>query len=156
MTVEFRNDSSAPVDEADLIALAGHVMRQLRMHPDAELSVVCVEPAAIAVLHEEYLDEPGATDVMSFPMDELSPGKPGGALVEGMLGDVVLCPSVAQQQAAAAGHTAGHELRILLAHGILHLLGYDHADPAEEAEMFGLQRSLVADYERRAAGSDDE
>ena len=153
MTVEFSNETPRAVDAQDLVALAEFVMAQLLLHPEAELSVVCVEPAAIAVLHEQYLHEPGPTDVMSFPMDELSPGRPGESQPQGLLGDVVLCPQVAAEQAVAAGHQAAHELRILLTHGILHLLGYDHAEPADEAEMFGLQRSLVLRYERQASES---
>ena len=147
MTIDFRNDCDQAVDEADLVRLAGFVMDRLHLHPQAELSIACVAPDVIALLHEEYLDEPGATDVMSFPMDELRPGDPDGPAPQGVLGDVVLCPAVAAEQALAAGHSTGHELRILLTHGILHLLGYDHADPAQEAAMFALQRSLVQSYE---------
>ena len=154
MTVEVLNQSSAVVDEREMVALAGFVMDRMGMHPQAELSIACVEPHEIADLHVEWLDEPGPTDVMSFPMDELRPGEPGGPLVEGVLGDVVLCPAVAAAQAQAAGHSTGHELRILLAHGILHLLGYDHAEPEDEAEMFGLQRSLVAEFEAQAGRGD--
>ncbi len=147
MSVELLNETSAPVDEADLVALAGFVMGRLGMADDAELSVAFVDPDDMAVLHQEWLDEPGPTDVMSFPMDELLPGEPGGPPVTGVLGDVVLCYDVARQQAGAAGHSTEHELRILLTHGILHLLGYDHADPPDEARMFGLQQALVADFE---------
>lgn len=150
MSIDFANESQAAVAADDLIGLAAFVMRSMHLAATAELSVVCVDPSEIAVLHEEWLAEPGPTDVLSFPMDELRPGTPDQP-AEGLLGDVALCPQVAAQQAAAAGHSAEHELRILLAHGILHLLGYDHAEPAEEAEMFGLQRSLVAQYEAGAA-----
>lgn len=150
MSVDFSNDCDREVDESDLTALAVFVMEQLRIDADAELSIVCVTPEAIAVLHEEYLDEPGPTDVMSFPMDELRPGEPGQPRPTGILGDVVLCPQFAQVQALAAGHGLHHELRILLTHGILHLLGFDHAEPAEEAAMFALQRSLVQQYETLA------
>ena len=148
MTVELRNESAEPVDEEGLRALAVFAMRRLHLHPDTELSVVCVTPDVIAELHEQWLDEPGPTDVLSFPMDELRPGEPDRQTGPGILGDVVLCPVVAQQQAVAAGRDPGHEQRILLAHGILHLLGYDHVEPEEEAAMFSLQRSLVADFER--------
>jgi probable rRNA maturation factor len=151
MTVDFRNDCAAAVDEDDLVALAAFVMDRMLLHPQAELSISCVEPEAIAVLHEDYLDEPGPTDVMSFPMDELRPGDSDGSRPEGILGDVVLCPSVAAAQAEAAGHSAAHEMRILLTHGILHLLGYDHVELPDEAEMFALQRSLVQQYEARGA-----
>ena len=63
-----------------------------------------------------------------------------------MLGDIVLCPSVAQQQAAEAGHTGVEEMLLLTTHGILHLLGFDHAEPEEEREMFELQRQLLLTF----------
>lgn len=148
MTVEVLNETSDPVDLTELVALAEAVLADQRIHPAAELSVVCVDPDAMAELHLEWMDEPGPTDVLSFPMDELRPGKPGQQLPEGLLGDVVLCPAVAAEQAAARGHSTAHELRILLAHGILHLLGYDHAEPAEEAEMFALQLAIVTRFEQ--------
>ena len=147
MTIEFADESEGGADGADLVRLARFVMDRQHLAPDAELSVLCVAPERMAELHVQWMDEPGPTDVLSFPMDELRPGAPGGPPVEGILGDVVLCPAVADEQAAAAGHSPEHELRILLAHGILHLLGYDHAEPAEEAAMFALQRALVEQYE---------
>ena len=147
MTVEVLNETAARVDDTELAALAVFVMGRLGMADDAELSVAFVDPDDMAALHQEWLDEPGPTDVMSFPMDELRPGEPDGPPVTGVLGDVVLCHEVARQQAAAAGHSTEHELRILLTHGILHLLGYDHAEPDDEAQMFALQQALVADFE---------
>lgn len=150
MTIEFADESGAAVDGADLLGLARFVMDAQHLAADAELSVLCVDPDRMTELHVQWMDEPGPTDVLSFPMDELRPGSPDAPPVSGMLGDVVLCPVVAADQAKAAGHSAEHELRILLAHGILHLLGYDHAEPAEEAVMFALQRGLVERYE--AAG----
>jgi probable rRNA maturation factor len=92
------------------------------------------------------MDEPGPTDVLSFPMDELRPTPDGGEPVPGLLGDVVLCPEVAAQQAKAAGHSTEAELHLLTTHGILHLLGYDHAEPDEEKEMFGLQKKILAEW----------
>jgi probable rRNA maturation factor len=147
VTIEFADESAAGVDADDLVRLARYVMDRQHLAQDAELSVVCVAPDRMADLHVQWMDEPGPTDVLSFPMDEVRPGDPAGPPAAGMLGDVVLCPAIAAEQAAAAGHSAEHELRILLAHGILHLLGYDHAEPAEEAVMFALQRSMVEQYE---------
>jgi probable rRNA maturation factor len=147
MTVEVLNETAVRVDDSELMALAEYVMARLGMARDAELSVAFVDPDDMALLHQEWLDEPGPTDVMSFPMDELRPADPGGPPVTGVLGDVVLCYEIARQQASAAGHSTEHELRILLTHGILHLLGYDHAEPEDEARMFGLQTALVADFE---------
>jgi probable rRNA maturation factor len=97
------------------------------------------------------MDEPGPTDVLSFPMDELRPPRDRDEPPEpGVLGDVVLCPQVAARQAAQAGHSAQEELDLLTTHGILHLLGYDHAEPAEEREMFGLQGELLTAWRERA------
>jgi probable rRNA maturation factor len=125
----------------------------MRIHPLAELSLVLYDEPAMERLHVQWMDEPGPTDVMSFPMDELRPGSEDRDPEPGLLGDVVLCPPVAERQARDAGHTTEDELHLLTTHGILHLLGYDHAEPAEEAEMFGLQRQLLASWrEQRGAG----
>jgi probable rRNA maturation factor len=97
-------------------------------------------------LHVKWMDEPGPTDVLSFPMDELRPGREGDVTPAGLLGDVVLCPEVAEQQALAAGHSTVEEMLLLTTHGILHLLGYDHAEPEEEKEMFALQRKLLLTF----------
>ncbi|MDH2425095.1 rRNA maturation RNase YbeY [Sphaerisporangium sp. TRM90804] len=149
MSIEVANESGVPVDEAALVKLAGHVLGRMGVHPLAELSVLIVDEAAMSELHERWMGEPGPTDVLAFPMDELRPGA-GGARQEAdvpldpaLLGDVVLCPQVAAKQAAEAGHSAGDELELLCTHGILHLLGYDHAEPEEHAEMFGLQGELL-------------
>lgn len=143
MGIEVNNESGVATDEAEIAALARHVLTSLHIHPRAELSVVLVDEPAIERLHVQWMDEPGPTDVLSFPMDELRPGTEAEETPPGLLGDVVLCPQVARRQARAAGHTMDEELLLLTAHGILHLLGYDHADPAEEREMFGLQRKLL-------------
>ena len=152
------NESGVQVDEATLVALARHVLDEMRVHPLAELSLLLVDEVAMTELHEKWMDEPGPTDVLAFPMDELRPGQlSGGAGDEGgadpgLLGDVVLCPAVARAQARRAGHSMIHELHLLCTHGILHLLGYDHAEPEERKEMFGLQtRLLTAWQEKREA-----
>ena len=146
MSIEVNNESGQGCDEAEIVALARHVLTAMRIHPQAELSVVLVDEDTIATLHEQWMDEPGPTDVLSFPMDELRPGGPDGESDPGLLGDVVLCPQVAARQAVTAGHSTHEELLLLTTHGILHLLGYDHAEPDEEAEMFALQRKLLLTY----------
>ena len=148
MSVEIANESGAQVDERLLADLARHVLDSLRIHPLADLSVLLVEPAAMEQLHVQWLDLPGPTDVMSFPMDELRPTPDGEDPAPGLLGDVVLCPEVAARQAGEAGHSTAAELHLLTTHGILHLLGYDHADPADEREMFALQERLLGQWER--------
>lgn len=146
MSVEMNNESGVAVDVEALQRLAGFVFDALHVHPHTELGITLVDEAAMERLHIEWLHEPGSTDVLSFPMDELRPGRPDAPTPAGLLGDVVLCPQVAAAQAAAADHDTATELIILLTHGILHLLGFDHATPDEEAEMFGLQRELVAAF----------
>src|SRR5947209_6044634 len=118
----------------------------MHVHPQAELSIVLVDEPAMEQLHVQWMDEPGPTDVLSFPMDELRPGVEGEESAPGLLGDVVLCPQVAARQALTARHSTQDELLLLTTHGILHLLGYDHAEPEEEREMFGLQRKLLLEF----------
>ncbi len=145
MSIEVANESGIDVSEEELISVAKFVIGKMDVNPAAELSMVLLDTAAMADLHVRWMDLPGPTDVMSFPMDELEPGgrpdspEPGPS----MLGDIVLCPEFAAKQATDAGHTLGQELALLTVHGVLHLLGYDHSEPDEEKEMFALQRELL-------------
>jgi probable rRNA maturation factor len=147
MSIDIANESGVDVDEAGLAAVARFALDRMRIHPLAELSILLVDEPAMAELHERWMGEPGPTDVLAFPMDELRPPQPGSARDEaadpGLLGDVVLCPQVAAEQAAKAGHGTQDELELLSVHGILHLLGYDHAEPDEHKAMFGLQDQLL-------------
>jgi probable rRNA maturation factor len=131
--VEVANESEIAVDESELAGVCRYVLAEMKVNPLAELSVLCVDTEYMSSLHE-----------LAFPMDELDTARPddpdpGPAL----LGDVVLCPSVAIRQARAAGHTMDDELVLLATHGVLHLLGYDHMEPDEEKEMFALQQKLL-------------
>ncbi|MBN7792318.1 rRNA maturation RNase YbeY [Microbacterium esteraromaticum] len=150
--IEINNESAIDVDETVLQRLTDFNLAQLNVSPDAEVAIVLVDEGAMESLHVQWMDEPGPTDVLSFPMDELRPGTPDNPTAPGLLGDIVLCPQVAESQAQTAGHTLQDELILLTTHGLLHLLGFDHAEPEEEREMFGLQRSLIegfAQVERR-------
>lgn len=146
MTIEINNESGVEVDEAALQRLALFALDLLRVHPDAELAILLVDEAAMEQLHVQWMDEPGPTDVLSFPMDELRPGDEDEVTPAGLLGDLVVCPQVAAAQAEEAGHSVGDELLLLTAHGILHLLGFDHAEPDEEREMFGVQRDILVGF----------
>ncbi len=146
MSIDVLNESGYAVDELELVACARHVLDRMRVHSEADLVLTLVDEAAMEALHRQWMDLPGPTDVMSFPMDELRPGSPGIDPQEGILGDVVLCPSVAERQAQEAGHAAIEELLLLTTHGILHLLGFDHAQEEEKAEMFELQRQLLLTF----------
>ncbi|MEO5744163.1 MAG: rRNA maturation RNase YbeY [Terracoccus sp.] len=146
MSIEINNESAIAVDEAAIQRLAVFALDALHVHPDAELAIVLVDEGAMEQLHVQWMDEPGPTDVLSFPMDELRPGTEDSPTPAGLLGDIVLCPQVAQAQAETAGHPTLSELQLLTTHGILHLLGFDHAEPDEEKEMFGLQREILAGF----------
>lgn len=145
MTIEVANESGVGVDEPALVSVARYALNRMGINALAELSILLIDVPTMTELHVKWMDEPGPTDVMSFPMDELDTARspddagPGPAL----LGDVVLCPDVAAEQAATAGHSLDDELHLLTVHGILHLLGYDHAEREEERAMFRLQNELL-------------
>ncbi len=146
MTIEINNESAIEVDLTRVRSLAEHVIGSLRLHPAVDLGIIFVDEEPMTDLHVKWLDEPGPTDVLSFPMDELRPGSDELISDEGVLGDVVICPQVAIKQAATAGHEPINEMLLLLTHGILHLVGFDHAEPEEEKEMFGLQKELLTAF----------
>ena len=150
MSIEVANESGVAVDESALASVAQHVLAAMQVNPAAELSVMVVTTEVMTELHERWMDEPGPTDVMAFPMDELvdesrRPDAP--EIGPALLGDVVLCPAFAAAQARKAGHGLADELALLTVHGVLHLLGYDHAEPEQEREMFGLQNTLLAQWQ---------
>jgi probable rRNA maturation factor len=146
VSIDVLNETEFALDELELVACARYVMAEMKVHPQADLCLRLVDEDAMETLHVQWMDLPGPTDVMSFPMDELRPGRDEDAPEEGVLGDIVLCPSVAAKQAATAGHATEEELLLLTTHGLLHLLGYDHAEPDEEKEMFELQRQLLLTF----------
>ncbi len=146
MSIEISNETEVVVDEVRVLALATHALDYMKIHRDADLAIAFIDEAAMEVLHVEWMDEPGPTDVLSFPMDELRPGSEGQLTPPGLLGDIVICPQVAAVQAEAAGHPTVNEILLLTTHGILHLLGFDHAEPEEEKEMFGLQRDILESF----------
>ena len=154
MSIDVNNESDFEVSELEISSQAQFILRSLHINPAAELSILLIDEVAMAALHEKFMDEPGSTDVLSFPMDELRAGTSEHPSEEGVLGDVVLCPAVAKRQGEQAGHSTEVELRLLLTHGILHLLGHDHAEPEEHKVMFGLQAHLLAQWEgeRNARG----
>ena len=146
MSIEINNESGVDVDEEAIQRLAVYALDQMHVHPDAELAIVFVDEAAMEQLHVQWMDEPGPTDVLSFPMDELRPGTDDNITPAGLLGDIVVCPQVAIAQAQTAGHSALEEMLLLTTHGILHLLGFDHAEPEDEREMFGIQRDILVGF----------
>ncbi len=149
MPIDINNESGLEADSPGLVRLATFALDQLRIHPLAELSILLVDEDTMSAYHEKYLGEPGPTDVLSFPMDELRPPADDDEPPAGLLGDIVLCPAVTQRQAREHGRSATAEAEYLLVHGLLHLLGYDHAEPDEKAEMFGLNDKIIAGWSER-------
>ena len=150
--IEVTNESGQSIDETRLIRLASFALGELRIHPQADLSILLVDETAMSGYHKKFMDLDGPTDVMSFPMDELRPPGRGERLPMGMLGDIVLCPTVTAAQAAENGRTPSEEQDYLLIHGLLHLLGYDHAELAEKTVMFALNDRIIADWNKHRAG----
>ncbi|MCA1823621.1 MAG: rRNA maturation RNase YbeY [Frankia sp.] len=151
MAVFVANESTTTVDEVRLAELARHVLAEMHVHPLAELSVLLVDTGAMSRLHEKWMGEPGPTDVLAFPQDELDDRPHDDDAPPTLLGDVVICPDVAAEQAKTASHSLDDELHLLCTHGILHLLGFDHADATEHEQMFGEQARVLASWHARAS-----
>ncbi|GGK41196.1 endoribonuclease YbeY [Pilimelia terevasa] len=153
MSIEIANESGVAVDTESILAVARHTLEQMGVNPLAELSVLLVDVGYMAELNHRWMGGDGPTDVLAFPMDEGNvdhgPGEPTPG-EPALLGDIVLSPEVAANQAATAGHAPIDELHLLTVHGCLHLLGYDHAEPEEEKEMFDLQSRLLASWRSAA------
>ena len=143
MTIEVTNTSGQLVPAAEINSLLTFALLELALNPECEINVSFVNDDYMTELHIKWMDEPGTTDVLSFPMD--MPETPGEAVT---LGDIVISPVVAAEQAKAQGHSIEHEIYILAVHGLLHIIGYDHADKAEEKVMFELQEKIVRDWQK--------
>lgn len=143
MAVFLSDEQDLDVDHPDLVRLARYVVAAEHIPEEMELSLLLVDEPTIAALNEQHLGKHGPTDVLAFPIDEPGEASPDAPAV---LGDVVLCPAVAAAQAAAHGRTPADELRLLTVHGILHLIGMDHAEPEEERAMFARTDALLAGY----------
>jgi probable rRNA maturation factor len=146
VTIEISNESTEQVDLDRVRELASHVRGELKLHPMVDVGIIFVDEEPMTELHIKWMDEPGPTDVLSFPMDELRPGSDLVPSPEGVLGDIVVCPQVAMRQAETAGHSTINEILMLVTHGMLHLVGFDHAEPDEEKEMFALQADLLKSF----------
>jgi len=152
------------IDVSRWVALARLVLADERVHErygeDIEMSLMFVDESTIAELNSRFLGSDGPTDVLAFPMDEeLPPGGrqpdqggrgPGAPADAGdppaLLGDVVVCPAIASRQAAERGVSPDDELALLVVHGVLHLLDYDHAEPEEAAAMRRREQELLARF----------
>ncbi len=156
----FDEQPDLDIDLDRYVRLARFVLETERPGFEAELTILFVDETTMADYHERFLDEPGPTDVMAFPMDEELPPSgrspdngdrgPGAPATEGeppaILGDVMVCPAFAAREAGARGVDVVDEISLLVVHGVLHLLNYDHAEPSEEAVMQARQRALLEGF----------
>lgn len=150
--IDINNESGAEVDELGLIQLAGFVLAELRIHPQADLDILLVDEETMADYHKRFMDLDGPTDVMSFPMDELRAPASDEPAPRGILGDIVICPQFTSAQAPDNGREPAEEIEYLLVHGLLHLLGHDHAEPDERAVMFALNDQLIKAWREHRVG----
>ena len=141
--VTVLNESGVPCNTEALDDLAAYLLEALRLHPDCELGITLVDVERMTTLHEDWMNEPGPTDVLSFPIDELRSAAEDDIPTVGILGDIVLCPAYAMNQASVAGRTLDEELQFLTTHGTLHLIGYEHDTEPDFAAMFALQDALL-------------
>lgn len=141
MAVFLADEQALEVDDADLLRLTRHVLEQRRVPEEMDVALLLVDEPTIAGLNAQHLGHTGPTDVLAFPIDEPGESPPDTPAI---LGDIVLCPAIAYAQASRFGREPHEELRLLTVHGLLHLLGMDHADPVSEREMFALTDELLA------------
>ncbi len=144
MTIEITNRSGIAYSDDDLEALLRFGMIELGINAECDLEVHLVDEVEMTQLHIKWMNEPGPTDVLTFPMDELRPNTDA----IGILGDIVLCPQVALRQAELAHHSFTEEMSVLGVHGLLHIVGFDHADKEDEKEMFALQKDIVTRWSK--------
>lgn len=143
MAIEVTNSSGQLVPNSEVISLLTSAMRELKLNSACDLNVGFINDDFMTELHVKWMDEPGTTDVLAFPMD--MPENESDIVV---LGDIMISPLIAAAQAKVAGHSVEHEIYILATHGLLHIIGYDHAEVEEERIMFTLQEKLVENWER--------
>ncbi len=155
MTVDFADDrddpSQPPIDPGELSAIAQTTLAAEGLAA-AEVSIQLVDPAAMAELNQAHLGRSGPTDVLAFPLESLSPGSAPQLVapaVPFLIGDVFVCPQVVASNAAAAGVPFPDEMALMVVHGILHLLGYDHVVDADAERMEQRERELLAAVEKR-------
>jgi probable rRNA maturation factor len=145
-SISVTNESVIPCDAEAIATMLEHHMPRTGIDPASAVDVLLVDEPRMTELHVQWMHEPGPTDVLSFPMDEVRGADPGDPLTFGMLGDIVVCPSVAQHQALVKGIDLHEEIAFLITHGYLHLIGFDHADEVDQTAMFGLQDRLLDEW----------
>ena len=152
MNVFLADEQDDPLDSEPLRRLAEMVLREEQFPIDTEVTLLFVGEEQITTYNERFMQRHGATDVLAFPVEHLKPGvvpdrRSGGPPLN--IGDVVIAPSIVRAQAEAAGVPFDEELSLLVVHGLLHLLGYDHQDDVDADEMEDRERQLLERIGRR-------
>lgn len=142
MGIEIANNSGVACNEDGIVDVAAFALDKMGIHPDSDLGITLVDEDEITKLHVQWMNLPGPTDVLSFPMDELKPFSASDG--PGIIGDIVICPQFAAKQ--AINHSTEDEISLLTVHGVLHLLGFDHVEEEEHKVMFGLQDKTLAEW----------
>jgi probable rRNA maturation factor len=145
MGIEIANNSGVACNEDEIVDVAAFALDKMGIHPDSDLGITLVDEDAITKLHIEWMNLPGPTDVLSFPMDELKPFSASDG--PGIIGDIVICPQFAAKQ--AVNHSTADEISLLTVHGVLHLLGFDHVEEEEHKVMFGIQDKTLAEWKAK-------
>jgi len=147
VSIFFADEQSVPVPLESLQRLAEVVMSAEGLAADTELSVILVDVDEISQYNQRFMGRSGPTDVLAFPVEELEAGKPPVGFANGppvTLGDIFVCPQIVAEQAVEAGTNMEQEMALILTHGLLHLLGYDHDSDPEAERMADRERALLA------------
>lgn len=147
--IEIDNEPAALIDLPAIGELAVHHLAYLRIHPEARMSVTFIDNERMTTLHEDWMQEPGSTDVLSFPIDEITMPAEGIVSESGFLGDIVICPDFLPPQMIESGRSLQQECEYLVTHGILHLLGLDHQEEEAHRYMFTLTDTLLSDWRKQ-------
>ncbi len=141
MKIELVNNSNFKCDEAAILSVAKYSLKKMGVHLDSELGIRFVNEDEMSELHIKWMDLPGPTDVLSFPMDEIKPNSSSNG--PGVIGDIVLCPAFAEKNGK---QSLAEELELLTVHGVLHLLGFDHEEISDERAMFAIQDEILKEW----------
>lgn len=147
MNVFLADEQGEPVETGPMVAMAERVLAAEGMPPDSEVAIVLVGKEEMAGYNERFMKRSGPTDVLAFPIEKLIPGQVPTTIANGQplsLGDIFICPAVVKDQAAELNVSLDDELALIITHGILHLLGYDHADSEDASRMKARERELLA------------
>jgi probable rRNA maturation factor len=147
VNIFLADEQTEPVTTDRVVAIAERVLLAERLPDNAEVAIVLVGEEEMARYNKRFMERSGPTDVLAFPVDQFVPGEIPTTIANGQplsLGDIFICPTVVKNQAVELGISLEDEMALIVTHGILHLLGYDHADPADAAVMSAKERNLLA------------